>query len=300
MDRLDSIKSFVRVVETGSFSAVAREQDTTQPTISKQIAALEEYLDVQLLTRSTRQLHLTEDGERFFAHCQPLLEIWAETESSVGQRQKPSGTLRVSCPVTFGQYQIVPRLKGFLERYPATKLDLRMSDRFINLVEEEVDLAIRSGQVQDPSLITQRIGSTRLITIGSASYFEHRKEPKTPDDLVHHNCIVYTPRTTRNEWRFQKPNGSSLNVVINGNIQVDNSTAVREAVLSGLGIALCPVWLFGELIHSNVRKVILPEYESPPAPIQAVYRRGRFIPAKVRCFIDYLTHEFKLDPWIAG
>lgn len=117
--------------------------------------------------------------------------MWAETESSVGQRQKSSGTLRVSCPVTFGQHQIVPRLKGFLERYPAIKLDLRMSDHFIDLVEEEVDLATRSGQVQDTSLITQGIGLTRLTTIGSASYFEQHEEPKTPNYLVHHNWIDY-------------------------------------------------------------------------------------------------------------
>jgi len=182
MDRLDCIQSFVRVVETGSFSAVAREYDTTQPTISKQIAALEEYLDVQLLTRSTRKLQLTQAGERFFEHCQSLLDAAAEAEASVGCRQNPTGILRVNCPVAFGQHQVMPYLKGFLDRYPDLKLDLTLSDRFVDLVEEGIDLAIRIGQVNDPALIVHQIGVTRRVTVASVEYFRDRHAPKTPED----------------------------------------------------------------------------------------------------------------------
>jgi DNA-binding transcriptional LysR family regulator len=136
MDRLDCIQSFVRVVETGSFSAVARELNTTQPTVSKQIAALEDYLDVQLLARSTRKLQLTQEGEQFFEHCQEVLDAAATAEASVGHRRNPVGTLRVSCPVAFGQHQLIPYVQGFLDRYPDIKLDLTLSDRFVDLVEE--------------------------------------------------------------------------------------------------------------------------------------------------------------------
>ncbi|GBO55671.1 transcriptional regulator, LysR family [Pseudanabaena sp. lw0831] len=299
MDRLDCIQSFVRVVETGSFSAVARERDTTQPTISKQIAALEDYLDVQLLTRSTRKLQLTQEGERFFEHCQGVLEAAAEAEASVGQRQKPIGTLRVSCPVAFGQIQVMPYVKGFLARYPNIRLDLSLSDRFVDLVEDGTDIAIRIGQVNDPALIVHRIGLTRRVTVAAKSYFCDRSEPQTPDELVEHNCIVYTRLATGNEWHFQCPTGGTTQVVVRGNLQVDNSSAIREAVLSGVGIAVCPVWLFGELLTSNCLSVILKDYQPIPLPIHAVYRRGRFIPAKVRCFIEYLTNEFKLDPWVS-
>jgi DNA-binding transcriptional LysR family regulator len=299
MDRLDCIQSFVRVVEAGSFSAVARELNTTQPTISKQIAALEDYLDTQLLARSTRKLQLTEAGARFFEHCQGVLEAIAAAESSVGQRQQPVGTLRVNCPVAFGQHQIMPYVKGFLERYPTIKLDLNFSDRFVDLVEDGADLAIRIGRVDNSMLITQQIGLTRRVTVAANTYFSDRAEPQKPEDLIHHNCIVYTRLATGNEWHFQHQTGKTTQVIVNGNLQVDNSTAIREAVLSGLGIAVCPVWLFGDLIASDCLRVILKEYQPIPLPIYAVYRRGRFVSAKVRCLIDYLSTEFKLNPWVS-
>ncbi len=299
MDRLDCMQSFVRVAETGSFSAVAREYNTNQPTISKQIAALEEYLDVQLFTRSTRKLQLTKEGEIFFERCQLLLDTAAEAIASVGQRQNPVGTLRVNCPVAFGQYQILPYLSGFLNLYPDLKLDMTMSDRFVDLVEEGIDLSIRIGEVQDSSLIVHRLGVTRRVTVGSTDYFRDRDVPKTPEDLVNHNCIVYSRLTTGNDWFFQLPTGETTKVTVKGNIQIDSSTAIRESVLLGLGIAVCPVWLLGDLIHSENIKVILKEYQPRSLPIYAVYRRGRFIPAKVRCFIDYFTNEFKLNPWVS-
>lgn len=299
MDRLDCIQSFVRVVETGSFSAVARERQTTQPTISKQIAALEDYLDVQLLTRSTRRLQLTPEGDRFFEHCQVLLEAAAAAAASVGQRQNPVGTLRVSCPVAFGQHQLMPYLKGFLERYPAIKLDLNLSDRFVDLVEDGTDLAIRIGQVTDSTLVSHRIGITRRITVAAASYFGDRPEPQTPEDLATHNCIVYTRLASGNEWHFQCPARGPVHITAIGNLQVDNSVAIREAVLAGLGIAVCPVWLFGDLLQSNVLQLLLKDYQPLPLPIYAVYRRSRFVPAKVRCFIEYITQEFRLNPWVS-
>jgi DNA-binding transcriptional LysR family regulator len=306
MDRLDCIQSFVRVVETGSFSAVARELNTTQPTISKQIAALEDYLDVQLLTRSTRKLQLTEQGEHFFEHCQGLLDAAAAAEASVGQRQKLVGTLRISCPVSFGQHQVMPYMKGFLERYPEIRLDLTLNDRVTDLVEEGTDLAIRIGQVSDPALIAYRIGITRRITVAATSYFRNSSgtlcehpEPRTPEELVNHNCIVYTRLATGNEWHFQRPTGGTTQVVVKGNFQTDSSTAIREAVLAGIGIAVCPVWLLGELLESDSLSVILQDYQPIPLPIHAVYRRGRFISAKVRCFIEYLADQFKLNPWVS-
>ncbi|WP_373540477.1 LysR substrate-binding domain-containing protein [Chamaesiphon sp.] len=241
MDRLDCIQSFVRVVEMGSFSAVAREYNTTQPTISKKIAALEDYLDVQLLTRSTTKLQLTQEGELFFERCQSLLDAAAETISSVGQRQNPVGTLRVNCSVAFGQYQVIPYLKGFLSRYPDLKLDLMMNDRFVDLVEEGIDVAIRIGEVNDSMLSVHQIGVTRRVTVAAGDYFRDCPEPKTPEDLVDRNCIVYSRLATANNWHFQLPTGGTTQVTVKGNLQVDGSTAIREAVLAGLGIAVCPV-----------------------------------------------------------
>lgn len=298
MDRIECMRSFVRTVETGSFSAVAREMETTQPTISKQIAALEEYLDVQLLVRSTRSLRLTDEGERFYEHCRQVLEAVAEAEASVGRRLNPSGILRVNCPVSFGQLMVVPQLKAFLERYPNIKVDLTMTDSFIDLVEEGVDVAIRIGNMQDTSVISQRIGTTRRVTVGATTYFEQAGEPQTPFDLIHHNCIVYTRLSTGSEWHFQGAEGM-IKVNVSGNFQANNSTAVREAVLSGLGIAVSSIWLFGDMVNTKMLKVILTDYQPTPLPIYAVHRRGRFIPAKVRCFIDFLASEFQINPWVS-
>jgi len=284
------MKSFVRTVETGSFSAVARELNTTQPTISKQIAALEEYLDVQLLVRSTRKVSLTDEGERFYEHCQHVLAALSEAESSVGSRHQPSGVLRVNCSVAFGQIQLVPRLKRFLDRYPDIKVDLTMSDYFIDLVGEGIDLAIRIGNFQDQTLLSQAIGTARFVAVGAVQYLEKFTEPQVPADLVQHNCIVYTRQSTGNEWHFR-----GTTVTVRGNLQVNNSTGLREAVLAGIGIGTSPIWAFSNGIENKSLKVILEAYEPEPLPIQVVYRRGRFQPAKVKCFIDFLMDEFKHD-----
>lgn len=303
MDRIECIRSFVRVVETGSFSAVARELGTTQPTVSKQIAALEAYLDAQLLTRSTRKLQLTEGGDRFYPQAQQILEAIAEAEASVGRRQLPAGVLRVTCPVSFGQFQVMPRIKGFLERYPDIQLKLNMSDHFVDLVETGIDLAVRIGWVKNPALKVQQIGSTRRVAIAATRYLEQHPEPQAPTDLTEHNCIIYQPNGT--EWLFKtktSPNKleQSIRVTVSGNFQSDSSVAIREAVLSGMGIAVAPTWLFGNLTQSSTLRILLKDYPPKSLPINVVYRRGRFIPAKVRCFIDYLSHEFALDPWVSN
>ncbi|NJN88272.1 MAG: LysR family transcriptional regulator [Leptolyngbyaceae cyanobacterium SL_7_1] len=299
MDRIECMKSFIRVVEAGSFSAVARELETTQPTVSKQIATLEDYLDVQLLIRSTKALKLTDEGIRFYEHCQQVLDVIAEAEASVGKRQKPSGLLRLSCPVAFGQMQVVPRIKLFLDRYPEIKVNLVMTDQFIDLVEEGMDLAIRIGEVHDPSLIAHRIGTTQRVAIGSNSYFERAGEPQIPSDLTDHNCIVYTRLATGNEWHFQSSTGL-VTVKVSGNFQANNSIAIREAVLSGLGIAVTPLWLLGNQSDQDQLKIVLREYQPTPLPIHAVYRRGRFQSAKVRCLIDFFVNQFKLDPGVSN
>lgn len=154
--------------------------------------------------------------------------------------------------------------------------------------------------MNDTALITHHIGITRRVVVAAVSYFHDRTKPITPEELINHNCIVYTRLATGNQWHFQSQASDTIQVIVKGNFQVDNSALIREAVLSGIGIAVCLVWLFGELINSDYLTVILKDYQPVPLPIYAVYRRGRFIPAKVCCFIEYLTHEFKLNPWVSN
>ena len=298
MDRIACMQSFVRAIEMNSFSAVAREQQTTQPTISKQIAALEKYLGVQLLTRSTTHLSLTEEGKKYYQYCQQILETVAEAEASLTGKERATGFLRLGCPVLFGQMQIVPRLKTFMKRYPDVKIDLMMTDRFVDIVEDGLDLLIRIGNRLDSSLIGNRIGTTRRVTVATRGYFEQVGEPQKPDDLVNHDCIVYTHLATGNEWHFQGTDGT-IKVRVGGCFQTNSSVAIRAAVLSGLGIAVAPVWMFGDEIYRGDLKVVLEDYQPTPLQIQAFYRRSRFYPAKITCFIDFLAEEFKLDPWVS-
>ncbi|MCC3574470.1 MAG: LysR family transcriptional regulator [Microcoleus sp. PH2017_40_RAT_O_B] len=297
MDRIACMQTFVRAIEMKSFSAVAREQQTTQPTISKQIAALEKYLGVQLITRSTTNLNLTEEGKRYYQYCQQILETVAEAEASLTGKERATGILRLGCPVLFGEKQIVPRLKAFMKRYPDVKIDLMMADSFVDIVENGLDLLIRIGNRPDSSLISHRIGTTRRVTVATTGYFEQAGEPQTPDDLVDRDCIVYTHLSTGNEWHFQGTDGT-IKVQVGGCFQTNSSVAIRAAVLSGLGIAVAPVWMFGDEIYRGDLKVVLEDYQPTPLPINGVYRRSRFYPAKITCFIDFLEAEFKLDPWV--
>lgn len=298
MDRIACMQSFVRAIELNSFSAVAREQQTTQPTISKQIAALEKYLGVQLLTRSTTHLSLTEEGKKYYQYCQQILETVAEAEASLTGKEQATGILRLGCPVLFGQMQIVPRLKAFMKRYPDVKIDLMMADHFVDIVEDGLDLLIRIGNRLDSSQISHRIGTTRRVTVATTGYFEQAGEPNKPDDLVDHNCIIYTHLATGNEWHFQGTDGT-IKVRVGGCFQTNSSVAIRAAVLSGLGIAVAPVWMFGDEIYRGDLKVVLQDYQPTQLQIHAFYRRSRFYPAKIVCFIEFLAEEFKLDPWVS-
>jgi DNA-binding transcriptional LysR family regulator len=299
MDLLSPMKTFVRVVEAGSFTAIAAEQNMTQPTISRQIAALEEYLGTRLLARTTRAFTLTDDGRAFYHHALRALEVISEAEGAVGRRRaKPSGLLRLATPVVFGGLHIVPRLPAFLARYPDVSIDLAMSDTFTDLVEQGVDVAIRVGEVTDPGLIAKRIGLVRRITVASPAYLKKHGAPRTPFDLANHECIVYTRLATGNRWVFQSTDGP-LTVDAKGRFRVDNSEAVREAVLAGLGIAVIPTFVFTREIKRGAVRTLLRNYEPGRLPMSAVYPSRRFVPLKVRAIIDFLEHEFSLDPSLA-
>lgn len=300
MDLLGPMRTFVRVVEAGSFTAVASEQNTTQPTISRQVAALEEYLGARLLTRTTRALTLTDDGRAFYEHALRALEAVGEAENAVGRRQaKPTGTLRLAVPVVLGRRHIVPRLARFLARYPEVTIDLAMNDGFVDLVEQGIDLAIRVGEITDQSLVARKIGMVRRLTVASPAYLKANGSPRTPDDLKRHDCIVYTRLATGNQWHFESSDGP-LSVNVSGRFRVDNSEAVREGLLAGLGIAVIPAFAFSDEITRGVVKVLLKAYEPKLLPLNAVYPSRRYVPLRVRAMIDFLAHELEIDPVLSG
>lgn len=298
MDKLFAMQTFVRVVETGSFSAVARERNTSQSNVSKQIAALEDNLGAKLLTRTTRSLVLTDDGHQYFEEARRLVSEVDEAEIRLrhGEEQL-RGILRVAAPLAFGLRVLMPHVQNFLKLHPNIKIDLKLSDHIIDLVEEGVDLAVRITHLSDSGLIARRIGESKAILTASQKYLlslAHGLDlPHMPEDLQKHACIVYTERTTRNTWTFKDKQGNTTSVSVNGPLQSNSSEAVRAAVLSGLGIAYAPTWMFEDEIASGEMQVLMTDWSISPLPINLVCPSQRRQTAKVRAFSDYLAEVLK-------
>jgi len=294
MDRLQAMQTFVRVVETGSFSAVAREQTSTQSAVSKQVAALEQHLGAKLLTRTTRMLSLTDDGERYFEDARRLVAEVAEAEGQLRRgEQQLSGWLRVASSVGFGTRVLRAHVHSFLAANPGVKIDLKLNDGFIDLVEHGIDVAVRIGNLADSTLVARRIGRIRRAVVASRAYVHSatvdRPMPGIPEDLKRHPCVVYTELRSRNLWDFNSPDGSTVSVRVEGPLQTNASDIVRAAVVDGVGIAYSPTWLFQDLIDSGEVQVLLQAWQTSPLPLHLVSPQQRRHAAKVRAFSEHLA-----------
>jgi DNA-binding transcriptional LysR family regulator len=300
-DPLPLFRSFVRVVEVGSFSAVARESGTSQPTISRQVAALEAHLGCLLLQRTTRSLTPTEDGRAFYETARRALEAVAEAETSVGHRKgRATGTLRLAAATVMGRLHVLPRLPRFLDLHPDLSVDLVLGDGFADMVEQGIDLALRVGVLQDPGLVARRIGLSRRVVATTPDYLARFGTPATPEDLRRHTCIVYAGLATGASWPFQGPEGR-ISIPVTGRLRVDSTEAVRAATLGGLGIGMVPVWHFVDRELESGRLVrLLKDWEAEPLPIYAVYPTRRFVAPKVRAMVDFLAEAFEAEMCLNG
>ncbi|WP_158744755.1 LysR family transcriptional regulator [Acidisphaera sp. L21] len=300
MDLLAAFRVFIRVAEAQSFSAVAREMGTTQPAVSRQVAALEEHLGARLIQRTTRSLALTEDGRDLLGHARRVLDSVEEAEAAVGRRHAlPGGLVRLATSSTFGRLYVAPRMPRLLERYPELSIELRMSDTLTDLVADGIDLAVRVTQVQDSSLVARKIGSSRRIAVASEACIAAYGEPRHPSDLDHLPCIIFTGSNTPGEWQFEGAEGS-VTVHVTGRFRTDNGEGVREAVLAGLGYALLPTWFFGTEVSDGRLRPVLTGWEPPPTAITAVYPSRRNLAPRTRAVIDFFVDEFRLDPMISA
>jgi len=296
MDRLSAMAIFRRVVETGSFTAVGLETGLSQPTISKQVAALEHHLNSKLLNRSTRQLTLTETGRHYYESCVRILDEVDESESAIAQQQtQPSGILRIHAPISFGHKHLMPCIWAFLDQYPALSIELTLDDHYVDLVKEGVDLAIRIGELKDSSLTARKIGDSPRVSIATERYLKQRGEPIEPKQLSQHDCIVFTLLTTREQWHFNGPNGREV-VSVSGRFSANSPDAIRGAVLNHRGIAVMPYWIIGDDIKSGQVREILHDYKPTPLEIHAIYPTRRFVPAKVHRLVDFLREQFAENP----
>jgi DNA-binding transcriptional LysR family regulator len=283
--------TFARAVETGSFSAVAREQGIGQPNVSRHVAALEQYLGTRLLHRSTRKLTLTPEGERYYAEARRVLDAVDEAESNARGEAKPSGLLRVACPTALGKTHIMPWTKTLLELYPALDLDLQVGDRFIDLIEEGVDVAIRIGALQDSALKARRIGTVERVCVATPEYLATHPRPLVPEDLLHHNCVVYSLARAGSTWSFR-----ATQVEVSGRLKINTPDGIYRAVLDGLGIAYVPVWLFEKELQSGAVEALLLSEMGPIVPIHCVYPAKRLLPRRASAFMDFIAARFSEDP----
>lgn len=288
MDIFDALGTFVRVVERGSFSAAAQELGVGQPAVSKQIGALEQYLGGALFARSTRRLSLTDRGQQFYGDCKRILAAFeAATLSFATGQEKVAGQLRVAAPVSYGRRCIAPLLGDFLALYPEVRVDLRLSDHNEDLLKENIDLAIRIGAIKSEGLVALPLGESKRRVYASPSYLQRCGTPETPADLAAHNCVGFTLLDHYDIWRFRQGNREQQ-VKISGSVTSNSSEAIREIVLSGLGISLSPEWLFRHELESGEVIAILADFETIALPVNAVFSPDRRQSARTKAFIDFL------------
>ena len=292
MDRLGTMETFVRVVETRSFSAAARDLRIGQPAVSKSIAQLEERFGVRLLMRSTRGLTPTEAGQDFYERARKIIDEARDADIAVsGAAGGLSGRLRVSAGVTIARLHIVPRLHIFLEQYPNVALDLFLSDRAGDLIQEGVDISFRTGVLSDSSVIARKIATSRRLVVGTPAFFEQEGVPKAPTDLGRHAVIYTMERAGGGETFTFRQGKSDISVTLSGRLRVSAAEGVRTAVLSGLGYAIASEWMFAPELASGAVRAVLTDWILPPLDFWALFPAGRLVTAKARAFASFVEAQ---------
>jgi len=292
---LRTLAIFVKVAEKRSFVRAATDLGITQSGVSNAIKRLEVQVGTPLLVRTTRRVSLTEDGAAFFERCRQALAAIDEAELVLKRAQiKPSGTLRIDVPVAFGRLKLVPLLRPFQDEYPDVRLRITFTDRYIDLIEEGVDVCIRFGAMQDSSLIARRLTTTQFNVAGAPSYFAKYGRPKTPDDLSKHNCLAFAARDTRQirDWRFTV-DGDEVTVTPNGSMSFSDGAALCEAAVDGCGIAQLHTYYLDTAFAHGRLVPILEKFYPKIDPISLVYPQTRHLTPNVRAFVDFMVARFK-------
>lgn len=297
MDRFTSMRVFRRVVELESFSAAARDLGISNAAVSKHVSDLEGRLETQLLNRTTRRMSVTETGRAFYERCVRILDDLEEAERAVSHlHSTPRGILKINAPNTFGILHLQPIMPDFMQRYPELIVELTLNDRFVDIVEEGVDVAVRGGgPLTDSTLIARRVAPIRRILCASPNYVDGHGTPTRPADLAKHNCLIYSLSSSPRDWTFQGPDGPQT-VRVTGNYVANNSLAHRDALLADMGVAMVPSFIVGEDIRAGRLRCLMKDYPVAPHAMHAVYPQNRHLSAKVRVFVDFLVERFAPEP----
>jgi len=288
MDRLTAMRVFITVVEKQGFSAASRALNIPLPSVSRKIAELESDLGVQLLTRSTRKVTVTDSGRRYYEDIRHILEDLDDADRLVsGEYLSPKGHLRMTAPMLFGRLHMLPVIHDFLDQHPDVDIQLYLTDRVVDLLDEHVDLSLRIGPLPDSSLIASQAGVVRLIVCASPGYLAARGRPKTPDDLGQHRCIFYHRAGAAAEWAFRMPSGELRHFMTRARLMINSAEgSVYSAVRDGGLIQLLSYQAAPEVAAGRL-EIVLSSFELPPYPVSIVYPQGRFVPQKIRALIDF-------------
>jgi LysR family transcriptional regulator, regulator for bpeEF and oprC len=292
MDKLKSLMIFMRSAQSGSFSEAARQLGMAPSAVSRAVLRLEDELEVRLLQRTTRSLTLTEEGDRFYQRCQQISEDLKEAELEVKQSQSvPIGTLRLDLSFTFGKLHIAPALLRFAAQYPELKLNVSFNDRLIDLIEAGIDATVRIGMSSDSGLIMHHIATAHYVTCASPQYLAQHGTPTTPIELLEHRCVNFIYPQTRREysWKFEQDE-KAINLAVDSYLRFDNSEVILESVIEGAGVVQLPKFIAAKAIARGDLQLILQSYTTRIGlPIAVLYPQKRYLSAKVRVFVEFMT-----------
>lgn len=293
MDSVAGMRILVRVIDSGSFSAAARQLGIAPSSVSRQINDLEDDLGARLFARTTRKLSLTEAGQVYYERASSIINAVDEAKLALSQLGAPSGILRVTVPSGLGRELVVTAVPAFLEKYPAIKIILSMTDRVVDIVDAGIDVAIRVGRQKDSSLKARKIGESKRIVCASPEYLKQSGFPKTPADLESHNCITFRDHPGHNVWKFRNKNGP-IEIRVTGSFFAKSADALVAAAVAGIGLVLLPDWNMGTELRQKQLRLVLPNYDAVPdtSPVWAVHSHQRHVPPKIRVFIDFLVERF--------
>jgi DNA-binding transcriptional LysR family regulator len=294
MDRLTEMEAFVRVVDLGGFTDAARKMGLSKSAVSKHVSALEARLGARLLNRTTRRVNPTEIGMAYYDRAARVISEAGEADAMAASMQgTPRGELRISAPLSFGIRHLAPAVTAFLNAYPEVAARVSLDDRFVELVAEGYDMAVRVGALPDSSLMAKKLAETNLRLVASPAYLARKGTPRAVDELASHDLLHYSNLSTGMGWRLRSPSGEERLVRAVGRLTVNNGDALMRAACEGLGIVLSPAFICAEAVASGALVEVLPECRPAPLGIWAVYPAGRFPQPKLRVFVDFLTERFK-------
>ena len=293
MDRLESMSILVTAADEGSLSAAARRLGIPLTNVSRKVSELEAYLKTRLVNRSSRRLTLTDAGRSYVADCKRILELVGEAErAATGEYSAPKGDLTITAPIVFGRLHVLPVVTEFLKAYPEIDVRLVFADRIVNLFEEQIDLAVRIGDLPDSTLIATRIGAIRHVVCGSPDYFAARGMPETSDELGRHDCITFEGLISPSVWTFTFGKATK-SVPVHSRLIVNTAEAAINAAAAGVGITRVLSYQVAQDIRANQLVLALKDFEPAPWPVSLVYTGQRLLPSKVRVFLDYAVPRLK-------